>query len=255
MTDETNPTAYSPGSKNEAEPPKRELEQAPLLLRKASRILIVGALFPWMTSISTQGHMPWGYWFGAVIMTLMAGGVLYEGANAKAGAKANGLVKKVSDMHPMAVPGLSVLLFVLAAVIAFSGSVYFSKTGHHFLGFSIAEGAEDYRDTYSLRAVLEHGTLYLALATFAHIHNYEYGGKFNPIFPLMFLGPAVAGAMHVLTAAADIGLCRTLFQPDIAHSREVRLRNRDYSRKRPPAARAPSRPDRWPAYSQRACGL
>ena len=39
-------------------------------------------------------------------------------------------------------------------------------------------------------------TLFLAVATLAHVLAYEYGGKFNPIFPLMFLGPAVAGVLQ-----------------------------------------------------------
>jgi len=206
MSDETTTTAAAADSSSGAsEPPKRELEQAPLLLRKASTILIIGALFPWMTSIATQGHMPWGPWVGGVVLTLLAGFVLREGTNARAGAKTNGLVKAVAGMHPMAVTGLSLLLFVVAMGLAFSANVYFAKNTGEFLGFTLAEGTDGFADRYSFPAVMEICTLYLALATFAHIHAYEFGGKFNPIFPLMFMGPAIAGSLHVLKAAATVG--------------------------------------------------
>ena len=52
---------------------------------------------------------------------------------------------------------------------------------------------------------MEISTLFLALATFAHVLAYEYGGKFNPVFPLMFLGPAIAGGLNVIGAAREIG--------------------------------------------------
>ncbi|MEM1449323.1 MAG: hypothetical protein AAF957_02940 [Planctomycetota bacterium] len=186
------------------EPPKRELEQAPLLLRKASVILMAGAVLPWMTSISTKGNMPFAMWLAGVVLTGLAGWVLFDAANARAGAKANGISKKLVEAHPMAAAGASLVLFIGAVACAFSAGAYFTPTGD-FLGFAPPAGDEAFRNTYSIRAVLEHGTLYLALATFAHIHSYEYGAKFNPIFPLMFFGPAVAGALHVLTAVADLG--------------------------------------------------
>ncbi|MEM9381717.1 MAG: hypothetical protein AAGB93_17310 [Planctomycetota bacterium] len=186
------------------EPPKRELEQAPLLLRKASLILMAGAVLPWMTSISTKGNMPFAMWIAGVVLTGLAGWVLFDAANARAGAKANGLSKKLVEAHPMAATGVSLLLFIGAVVCAFSAGAFFTTTGD-FIGFAQPTGDQAFKETYRLRAVLEHGTLFLALATFAHIHSYEYGAKFNPIFPLMFFGPAVAGALHVLTAAADLG--------------------------------------------------
>ena len=44
-------------------------------------------------------------------------------------------------------------------------------------------------------------TLLLAAATFSHIFGYEHGGKFNPIFPLMFLGPGISGMLNIWGAA------------------------------------------------------
>ena len=85
-----------------AAPRKRELEQAPQLVRKAAGVLMVGALFPWLSSISTGGELPWGHWFGAIVLTLLAGGILMESAKHRAGLKANGLVKSIDEAHPMA---------------------------------------------------------------------------------------------------------------------------------------------------------
>ena len=48
-------------------------------------------------------------------------------------------------------------------------------------------------------------TLVLGGATFAHIWGYEHGGKFNPIFPLMFLGPGIAGLLNVFGSAGQFG--------------------------------------------------
>lgn len=185
-------------------PPKRELEQAPLLLRKASVVLMCGAALPWMTSLATEGHMPWSAWFGSWALTMVAGWLLLDGAKARFGAKASGISKALAKIHPMAAVGASLLLFVVAVGVCFSTGVYFA--GDTFEGFAIPEGSElDLSNSYPIRAVLEFGTLYLALATFAHIQGYEYGGKFNPIFPLMFLGPAVSGPLQVLSSAGRIG--------------------------------------------------
>lgn len=222
MTDDETPeTPQDNGAEESAArpsgpPPKRDLEQAPLLLRKASTVLICGALIPWMTSISTLGKMPWGMWFAGVLLTGLAGIVLIEAAKANAGDKANGLVKSIAGAHPMAGTGAAMALFVVAIVVCMMASSYyqvndkgewvFDADGQPtFLGFSVADGADMslVKDTFSIRGVLELATLFLALATFAHILAYEYGGKFNPVFPLMFLGPAVAGTLHVLTAVSQ----------------------------------------------------
>ena len=205
MTDATDATE-KPDSRQRSSggpPPKRELEQAPLLLRKSSVILMCGGALPWLTSISTQGNMPWPQWFGAWALTLVAGWLLLDGAKAKAGDKASGISVALAGAHPMGPMGASLLLFVVAAVISVTTGVYSYNDGFFF---SPPENPDlKYSNVYGIRAVLEFGTLYLALATFAHIQSYEYGGKFNPVFPLMFLGPAVAGTLQVLGAASMLG--------------------------------------------------
>ena len=181
--------------------PQRELEAAPLLLRKASLILIVGAILPWMTSISTEGNMPWQAWAIATGLTLLGGFIMLEGAKAKAGHKAFGLAKSIAGAHALAPMIFGVVCFVAALGVAWAmGGTHYVNGDFSPFGEALPEDAE-IKEVFRLRSLLEIGTLFLAVATFAHIQAYElYQTKFNPIFPLMFLGPAVAGALHVFTA-------------------------------------------------------
>lgn len=184
-----------------ATPPRRELEQAPLHLRTASKVLIAGAILPWITAVSTVGHVPWGHWAGSVALTFVSGWVLVEGVKARRGLRANGAVAGIAKAHPLAAAGVALLVFIGACVVAWLGSAWFNGEPLTFTNVE-APGAED---RYSMRAILELGTLLLGLATFAHILDYEYGGKFNPVFPLMFLGPAVAGSLQVFGAFGAFG--------------------------------------------------
>jgi len=186
---------------NPATPPRRELEQAPLHLRSASKVLIAGAILPWITSVATQGHIPWGHWAGSVALTFVAGFVLLESAKARRGLPANGAIAGIAKGHALAGSGLAFLVFIGACVVAWMGSSWFDGDPAKFTGIA-SPTAED---RYSVRAILELATLLLGLATFAHILDYEYGGKFNPVFPLMFLGPAIAGSLQVFGAFSAFG--------------------------------------------------
>ncbi|MDG1491935.1 MAG: hypothetical protein P8R43_08585, partial [Planctomycetota bacterium] len=205
MTDSNDAKTSSRGSgasKSGGEPPKRELEQAPLLLRKASVVLMCGAALPWMTAIMTKGNMPWASWFGSWALTFVAGWLLLDGAKARFGAKSSGIGKALVKAHALAPVGAAMILFVTAIVICLSTGVYFNKG--EFIGFVAPTDAELAYSNEYLPAALEFGTLFLALATFAHLTAYEYGGKFNPLFPLLFLGPAVAGVLKALDAASQV---------------------------------------------------
>jgi hypothetical protein len=182
-----------------ATPSRRELEQAPLLLRKASLVLIAGATLPWITAAATEGHMPWGHWAGAVALTYLAGWVMIESVKARRGLPANGAVAGVAKGHVMAGVGLGLVIFIGACVVAWLGNAWFNGEPLKYTGVAAADAT----DRYSMRAILEAATLLLGLATFAHILDYEYGGKFNPVFPLMFLGPAIAGALQVFGALSQ----------------------------------------------------
>ena len=207
MSDESPRRSAAP-----AAPQKRELEQAPQLVRKAATVLMVGAQFPWLSSISTGGELPWGNWFGALVLTLLAGGILMESAKHRAGLKANGLVKSIAGAHPMAGSIAGLAVFVAAIVVCFMGeSVWAGGNPYGELARYIEPGTDpaaipdNASNTFPFRAVMEMGTLFLAIATLAHVLAYEYGGKFNPIFPLMFLGPAIAGALQALGTFSLMG--------------------------------------------------
>ncbi len=205
MSEESNQPSSRRAAKAEAQgPQRRELEEAPKLVRKAATILTIGALFPWLTALSTQGHMPWKFWIMGIGLTLLAGFILMEAAKHNAGLQANGLVKPIVGAHPMAGTGVGLLVFIAAIVAVFMGNSLF--VDDLFISLVAGDGVPDgARDTFSLRALMELGTLFLGLATLAHVLAYEYGHKFNPIFPLMFLGPAIAGALNIIGASKQIG--------------------------------------------------
>ncbi|MEZ5975774.1 MAG: hypothetical protein R3E96_13320 [Planctomycetota bacterium] len=43
-------------------------------------------------------------------------------------------------------------------------------------------------------------TLMLALFSIKHIYEYEHGGKFNPLVPLMMVGPGLAGLLNLMVS-------------------------------------------------------
>jgi len=160
---------------------KRELEQAPLLLRKAATIVGVGALFPFFTALDQDDAIAWGPLMGAKALACVAGYVFHQGYMATHGGKAVPAIASMAKANKR-VPS------ILAGVVAVASMVVAYGCPH--AGYSIGEVM----------------TLLLALATFSHIWGYEHGGKFNPLFPLMFLGPAIAGVLNVLGAAAAFGV-------------------------------------------------
>ena len=160
---------------------KRELEQAPQLLRKAATIVGVGALFPFFSALDPDSAIAWGPLMGAKALACVAGYVFHQGYMATHGGKAAPPIANLAKANKLVPSILAGLIAIGSIVVAF---------GCPHAGYSIGE-------------VL---TLLLALATFSHIWGYEHGGKFNPLYPLMFLGPAIAGVLNVLGAAAAFGV-------------------------------------------------
>jgi len=158
---------------------KRELEQTPLILRKSSKILLAGALLPFFTALDPE-FSAWGPLYLSKALVLLAGWVFHQGYMATHGGKGEGLIGKLAQQHAMVPTCLAGIVAIAAFVPAYlAGS----------LGGIGGESA----------------TLLLACATFSHIFGYEHGGKFNPIFPLMFLGPGIAGVLNVFGAMALFG--------------------------------------------------
>ncbi|MFT5048950.1 MAG: hypothetical protein ACI8QZ_000337 [Chlamydiales bacterium] len=163
----------------------RELEQAPLLLRKASKILLAGALFPYFVALKATplAEIPWGILIGAKAVALLAAFVFHEGFKATHGGKTDGPIAKLASAHKVAVP-------VVAGVLALLAFGVLSQATH---------------ESFLAPAAGEVLTLLLAAVTFTHIFAYEHGGKFNPVYPLMFLGPGLAGLLSVFGGAAMLG--------------------------------------------------
>lgn len=158
---------------------KRELERAPQLLRGASKILIAGAVFPFFTALKPE-FTAWAALYGGKALAAIACWVLYQGYMATHGGKPVEFVGKLAAANKF-VP------MILAALIAVGSIVPAVQAGAIGpIGGEIA-------------------TLILGGATLVHIWGYEHGGKFNPIFPLMFLGPGIAGLLNVFGAVAMFG--------------------------------------------------
>jgi hypothetical protein len=155
------------------------LEQTPLILRKSSKVLLVGALLPFFTALDPE-FSSWGSLYMSKALILLAGWVFHQGYMATHGGQAESLIGKFALKHAMIPTGLAGLAAIAALVVAFKAGSIGGIGG-------------------------EAGTLLLACATFSHIFGYEHGGKFNPIFPLMFLGPGIAGVLNVFGAMAMFG--------------------------------------------------
>jgi len=156
---------------------KRELEAAPLMLRKASLILLAGALLPF-GGVATVGA------FVGKLVLLAAAFVFHQGHVHKAGEKAAGFVAGLTKNGMMP-------LFAVAGLLAIAGFAMPAMIG----------GGD-----YPISAGGEMVALALACFTFTHIFDYEHGGKFNPLYPMMFLGPAIMGLLGIVKLGESEGL-------------------------------------------------
>ena len=89
---------------------KRELEQVPLMLRKASTILLIGALTPFWVALKGPGDeglpIPYGMLFVAKAIALVAAYIFHEGFAATHGGKHQGPIAQLSRAHKVAVLSL-----------------------------------------------------------------------------------------------------------------------------------------------------
>lgn len=151
---------------NEAAGGPRELEAAPLMLRKAALILAVAALLPWLK--------PGGFDVNVVIgkaVVLLGALVYYWGVLAAHGEKAPGFVAALGKSNPK-VPtwiGLAIMVAGLA-VPPFAGA-----------------------------AIVERGTLLVGALVWLQVLAYEKGGKFNPVGGLIIPMIGIAGVGRLIT--------------------------------------------------------
>lgn len=183
----------------EGEKPKREMEQAPLLLRKAAFWLIIGCILPWggvpyVTSGEGDSAVTELLWWQTLVEKMLVAGGLYVWHQAhllRDGAKVPGFITSLgkTSFAP---------LFVMAGVLALLGFAPLLTS---------ASLSGDFLDNSGPFA--EKGFLILAGLTLTHIYDYEHGGRFNPMLPIMFMAPAIAGIfalLRVMSRDMDIGV-------------------------------------------------
>ncbi len=158
------------------EKPKRELEKAPAVLKKAALGLLIGCLLPW------GGYTPfWAGNIGEKLLVLLGLYLWHQSHLLRDGAKVPGFITKLGAKS-------FIPLFVLAGVFTLIGFMPILSMGS-LSGEAMKE---------NLGPFAEKGFLILAGLTLTHIYDYEHGGKFNPLFPIMFLAPGIAGVMALL---------------------------------------------------------
>ncbi len=157
---------------------KRELDHAPLMLRKAAIVLAVASFIPFGTPDFSMWPMNL---VGKAIIALGAW-IFYQAHVAKAGQKAPGFAAGLAKNN--ALPGL-----IVFGVLCLVGL-------YDWVGIGLTTQVSGYFPGLSMMA--EKVLLILAGFTFVHIYDYEHGGKFNPIFPLMFVGALFAGIGAVI---------------------------------------------------------
>jgi|GEM_PF-1125393 len=172
------------------EKPSREMERAPTILRKAALVLLVGSFFPW------GGVTPdWLGNLGEKLLVFVGLWVWHQSHLLRDNAKVSGFIGKLGAKSFLP-------LFVLAGLLALAGFLpifsFASLTG---------EGASGNFGPFA-----EKGFMILAGLTVTHIYDYQHGGKFNPMFPIMFLAPGIAGIMALLKvfSADPIGIGQIL---------------------------------------------
>jgi len=189
--------ALAPGEK----PPLRQLDKAPLHLKKAAVLVCVGSLAPWMgyeagvlTYVVAKALVLAGAWFWLKQIDHNWGpklsGFLGKLGELELVPKKKDDAKKPrksaigSDRPTVLTHSFPTGLHVLSLVLMIVGAVvipFVDGLGGGTLG----------------KAIAELGMLAWAAYTFVHIHSYERWGAFNPIFPMMFLAMLLGGFLMV----------------------------------------------------------
>jgi len=171
-----------PGAPSAASIAARAQEKAPQLLKKASLILIGGSLLPWMP-VSLPGNTAFAN-LGMKLALLLGCWLVLQGVL----AHFNQPTKVQFGKQPL-----------LAGKKGMLGAI----TGLHALGtlvILVTLALQLKVVAADLKVLGESITMLLGGLTFAHIVGYEKGGKFSPLYPLMFLGCALGGLASLVGA-------------------------------------------------------
>ncbi len=203
MSDEEENTSAPKTGRRAKETAKRELEQAPIMLRKASVILLIGALLPFFSGLiyaskakfevgELTKDFPWAMWLALKVAVLLGGWIAYECAQVRAGEKPKSVLAGLANAHPLAGKGLAGVIWIASLVGVFLVDRVFVQTGNNGL----------VKEVFQLGALAELMTLILAFFSITHIYEYEHGGKFNPMIPLLMIGPGIAGVLNLIASIA-----------------------------------------------------
>lgn len=183
-------------------PKERKLEEAPLMLGKAAWVLVVGSALPW------YGHNgSWVTFALAKAVILLGCFLFYASVVARTedpvpaglgglgklrwGPDFGAKVKSPKDTALALIPTPLHLLAWIVTIVGFVMPIY-DPAG---IPIEVANGVTEPSNFSSLKALVEVGSLLLGAGTLVHIFAYKKGGAFNPLFPFLFLGPALAGVL------------------------------------------------------------
>jgi len=150
----------------------RELEKAPLMLRKAALVLIVAGLFPWLA--------PGGWPLERVlakVLVLLGGYLLHAHVLHDHDQPVPGFLAQLGGLHEKA-------LMIAAYVLMLVGIVLPTAVG------------------LPAETLVENAGVAIGLITFCQVVAYEKGGKFNPMFGLIIplIGVGALGRLATMIA-------------------------------------------------------
>ena len=183
-------------------PKERKLEAAPLMLGKAAWVLVAGSALPW------YGHGgSWVTWGAAKAVVLLGCFLFYASVVARTedkvpaglgglgkprwGPEFGAKAKSPKDQVLALVPTPLHLLAWIVTAVGFLLPLY-DPAG---APVDVGAGATEPSGFSALKALVEVGSMLLGAGTLVHIFAYKKGGHFNPLFPFLFLGPALAGVL------------------------------------------------------------
>jgi hypothetical protein len=167
---------------------RAQAAKAPLLLKNAAMIVAAGCLVPFM---SWQPH--WGFFAGSKLLVVVSAYLFHVGVLARSGEKVDptfrgltertfvDLTKRPKNLGEQLLHVVPTPLHVIAWLMMIGGIVL------SFLD-----------PVHAFQLSAEVLMLAWAAATFVHIDSFERGHKFNPIFPLLFIGHAAAALVTFL---------------------------------------------------------
>jgi len=200
------------GSSGGERPPLRVLDKAPRHVALAAKIVVAGALLPFMkpTSVGADGNV-WMSFAAKVVMLGAAWLWLQQVHHNWGRPKLTGFLAGLADLTLRPKPSGDAAKKSRRAQKTTSIEHPF-PTGLHLVSLLLIVGSIPLSISDPRQGLLgpvglaELGVLGWAAFSYVHVVNYERWGSFNPLFPLMFLGMLFAGVASVVAALSASGI-------------------------------------------------